>query len=268
MKIIQSKTETMKINFKLYLAAAIAFTAMAGCKKNTFSVTERTTPTGVAFVKVAYLSPYNISNSTQVYFNGERLTNSLVYATSFPGSGMNMTGSTATSDYLAINPGTNRVEFIIPLPGTANPLTRIYDANATFQQDQRQTIYVTDTAASTLSFVLSDETATPDSGIYKLRFVNAIPNVASADLYKGPTAATAVAVKSDIKYGTGTEFMTFTSGTDSFFVRPAGSAATTTPIVRRGFPLGSQRIYSLVARGYNGQTSTSRGINLSVIINQ
>ncbi len=181
---------------------------------------------------------------------------------------MNLTGSAATSDYLALSPGTHNVEFIIPLTGTANPITKIYQATANFEVSKKQTMYVTDTAATTLSFVLNDETATPDSVLYKLRFVNAIPNVLSADFYKGTNNSTAVLVQGDVKYGSGTDFALFRAGLDSFFVRPAGSASTTVPIIRRGFSLTAQRIYSMVARGYNGQTSVSRGINLSVIINQ
>lgn len=258
----------MRMILKKYMSAALAFLALGSCEKNTFGVTERNTPGNVAFVKVAYLSPFNISSNTQVYFNGERFTNNLVYATSFPGSGMNMTGSAATSDYLALTPGPHKVEFIIPVAGTVNPLTKIFETTQNFNGNEKQTLYVTDTAAATVAFTLSDEAATPDSGKYKLRFINAVPNLLSADLYKGANSAAAVLIQADVKYATGTPYFELPSGTDSFFVRPTGAPITTVPIVRRGFALGSQRVFSMVARGYNGQTSVSRGINLSVIINQ
>lgn len=258
-----------------YLGAALGLIAFASCEKNTFGATDRSTPTGVAFVKIAYFSAYTAPYNVQVSFNGERLTNVLSmsaspYATSFPGSGMNMTGSTATSDYLALTPGPNKTELISYLAGTGNPLFKVYETTKTFESDRRQTLYISDTAANTISWVMNDDTATPDSGKYKLRFVNAMANLPAADLYQGPNNGVATLLKSDVKFGSGTDFFEMpVVGTDSFFVRPTGAAASTAPIIRRGFPLGSQRVFTLVVRGYNGQASTAtRAPHLSVIVNQ
>jgi hypothetical protein len=259
----------------IYIKGLIAILLFTGCEKNTFTATQRTTPTDQAFVKVAFVSGYSTSTNSpaQVYFNGERLTSNITAPTAYPGGAINP-GTSATSDYLAVNPGQTKLEFIVPVTGTANPIRKLFEVTATFEQNRRQTLFVTDTATKVTSFLLYDDATAPDSAFYKLRIVNAMPNVTSIDVYKGANATVAALFKGDIKFASGTEFFDVALGSDSFFVRPTGAAPTTTPIARRGgFTLSSQRIYTMLARGYTGLPSTepstsARLPTLSLITNQ
>ena len=257
----------MKVLFKYTLAVGVILLTMYSCEKNTFAVSERTKPSGVALVKIGYFSATNVNTPVLGYINNVRVTNVLAQPISFPGGGLNMGGS-SNADYLQVSPGSNIFDFYVPVPGTAVPTSKYFSTTQTFDADKKYTLFITDTAANTTAFVVSDDAATPDSGFARIKFANAIPGSNSVDLYKGPTLGTSTLLKSDIKYKTATEYFDIPSGTDSFFVRLAGAPTTAAPIVRRGFPLANQRIYTMFGRGYIGQTSTTRGINLSVIVNQ
>ena len=252
---------------KYSFAISVILIALFSCKKNTFNVSQRSTPKGVALVKIGFFSGTNIANPVFGYFNGERVTNVLVQPIAFPGGGLNMNGS-LNADYLQVKPGSTLIDFYTPVPGTGVIASKYFSTTQTFEADKKYTLFITDTAANATAFVVNDDAPTPDSGFAKMQFANAIPGSISVDLYKGPTLATAVLLKSDIQYKKTTGFFDIPAGTDSFFVRTAGAPTTTLPIVRRGFPLGSQRIYTMFGRGYIGQTSGLRAINLSVIVNQ
>jgi uncharacterized protein DUF4397 len=257
----------MKILFKYTLVVGVVLLTLYSCEKNTFAVSERTTPTGVALVKIGYFSATNVNTQVLGYINNVRVTNVLAQPISFPGGGLNMGGS-SNADYLQVTPGSTVFDFYVPVAGTAVPTSKYFSTTQNLVADKKYTLFITDTAANTTAFVVSDDAATPDSGFARMKFANAIPGSNSVDLYKGPTLATSTLLKPDIKYKTATDYFDVPSGTDSFFVRLAGAPITTAPIVRRGFPLANQRIYTMFGRGYIGQTSTTRGINLSVIINQ
>jgi hypothetical protein len=257
----------MKILFKYTLVASVVLLTMYSCEKNTFAVSERTNPTGSALVKIGYFSATNLNTQVLGYINNVRVTNVLAQPISFPGGGLNMGGS-SNADYLTVSPGSNVFDFYVPVTGTAVPTSKYFSTTQSFEADKKYTLFITDTTTNTTAFVVSDDAATPDSGFARIKFANAIPGSNSVDLYKGPTLATSTLLKSDIKYKATTAYFDIPAGTDSFFVRLAGTPITTAPIVRRGFPLGNQRIYTMFGRGYIGQTSTTRGINLSVIVNQ
>ena len=96
-----------------------------------------------------------------------------------------------------------------------------------------------------------------------------MPNVPALDVYKGTNNTTATMFIPNIPYKGYSADFDIPLPTDSFFVRPAGSAINTPPIARRAFAanLTNKRIYSLVARGYNGGTG-NLAPHLSIVINQ
>jgi hypothetical protein len=97
-----------------------------------------------------------------------------------------------------------------------------------------------------------------------------MPNVQAIDLYRGANNGVATIIQSNVQYKGYSASFDVPLPSDSFFVRIAGMAATTPPIVRRAFAanLTNKRIYTLVARGYNGSTATTLAPQLSIVINQ
>ncbi len=253
----------------IFVISFITVGIIAGCKKNTYNVTDRTTNDGAAQVKLGYFAAYTVLPNTILYINDKPVSNTLVAPISFPGGGLNMNGS-LNGDYLLVSPGTAKIQGFTPVPGTGNIMTKLFEFTETFAANKSYTYFITDTAANTAGFSIEDTKTAPDSGYVRVKFVNAMPNVASIDLYRGSTNATATIFAPAVPYKGATATFDVALPTDSFFIRPAGALPTTTPIARRAWAanLTNKRIYTILARGYNGAVATNLLPNLSVIVNQ
>lgn len=260
----------MKSIIKISLSIFATFTILVSCKKNSFKVTERVPSEGSAQVKLAYFSAYAITPTAILYVNDKAVSNTLSAPISFPGGGLNMNGS-LNGDYLFVTPGATKIQGFRPVFGTGNIMSKLFEFSETFNANTFYTYFITDTATTTTGFAIEDKRSKPDSGFVRFKFVNAMPNVPAIDLYKGPNVTTAILFKGDIAYkGVSDNFDLSIPVSDSFFIRPAGALPTTAPIARRAFTasLFNQRVYTLLARGYNNTTVTTLLPNLSVIINQ
>ena len=259
------------MKYKMIITATfiLAVVLFMSCKKNSYFVTERISSDGSAQIKIGYFSAYTVLPSTILYINDKPVSNALVGPIGFPGGGFNTLGS-SNGDYLWVTPGSTKIQGFIPVPATGNLMTKLFEFTDNFEVNKFYTFYVTDTAANTKGFTVPDDRAAPDSGFARLKFVNAMPNVAAIDLYRGANNGVATIIQSNVQYKGYSASFDVPLPSDSFFVRIAGMAATTPPIVRRAFAanLTNKRIYTLVARGYNGSTATTLAPQLSIVINQ
>lgn len=250
----------------MFAASSLVFW---GCKKNSYNITERTSSDGSAQVKLGYFAAYTVLPNTILYINDKPVSNTLTAPIGFPGGGFN-TGGSSNGDYLWVTPGSTKVQGFTPIPGTGNQMTKLFEFTESFEANRFYTYYITDTAANTKGFSVPDDRSAPDSGFVRMKFVNAMPNVPAIDLYRGANNGVATIIASNIAFKGYSNSFDVPIPTDSFFIRPAGAAASTTPIQRRAFAanLTNRRIYTLVARGYNGSTATNLAPQLSVVINQ
>lgn len=259
------------MKYKLIITAIFITTALVfwGCKKNSYFLTERLSSEGSAQVKLGYFSAYTVLPNTILYINDKPVSNTLTAPVGFPGGGFN-TGGSSNGDYLWVTPGVTKIQGFTPVPATGNIMTKLFEFTETFDLNKFYTFYVTDTAANTKGFSVPDDRTAPDSGFARLKFVNAMPNVPALDLYKGANNTTATIRMSNVPYKGYSATFDVALPSDSFFIRPAGAAATTAPIARRAFAgnLTNRRIYTLVARGYSGSAATNLAPQLSVVINQ
>lgn len=257
----------MKFNIILP-STLLLLSALLGCEKNTYQVTERTSNDGSAQVKLGFFSAYTVNPNTILYVNDVPVSNTLAAPISFPGGGLNMNGL-SNGDYLFVKPGAVKIQGFRPVPATGNIMTKLFEFNQPFAANINYTFYITDTAANTTGFALEDTKVKPDSGFARFKFVNIMPNVTAVDLYKGANVATATLIQGNVNYKTASpSFDLPLPISDSFYIRPAGAATTTQPIARRFFPLSNQRIYTMLSRGYNGSTLATLAPNISVIVNQ
>ncbi|HEX6181469.1 MAG TPA: DUF4397 domain-containing protein [Chitinophagaceae bacterium] len=236
------------------------------CEKNSFHMREMTYPEGKALVKVGHFIAYNANSPIRVAINGATISNELLYPIPFPGGGLNTNGS-LNSDYLMVDPGSAKIELFVMNPGTPKPISKLFETSLNMDANKRYTLFLADTAANIAAWTVVDDTPAPDSGSARIKFVNAMPNVAAMDLYKGTNANVATLVVANIGYKGVSDYVNVPFGTDSFFVRKAGDPVSVAPIARRSFALSNQRIYTLFSRGYNGTTG-NRAPNLSAIVNQ
>ncbi len=259
------------MKYKILITATFITAALIfwGCKKNTYFVTNRTSSDGSAQVKIGYFAAYTVLPSTILYINDKAVSNTITAPFGFPGGGFN-TGGSSNGDYLWVTPGTTKIQGFTPVPATGNIMTKLFEFTSTFEANKFYTFYVTDTGANTKGFSITDNRTAPDSGFVSLKFINCMPNVASIDLYKGANNGVATLLAGNIAYQTASADFNIALPSDSFFIRTAGDPITTAPIARRAFAanLTNKRIYTLVARGYNGATATNLLPNLSVVINQ
>jgi hypothetical protein len=242
--------------------------ALLACEKNKFQITERNFPEGKAQVKIGFFQAWTIQPTTHLYINDARVSSTVTAPISFPGGGFNMGGS-SNGDYLQIDPGNIKIQGFSVFAGTPNTIAKLFENSQIYEGNKRYTLFVTDTAASTQTFAVEDDAVAPDSGFARVRFVNALPNLPAVDLYKGANATTATILIPNIAYKAATTWQDVQAPAgDSFFIRPAGAPITATPVARRSFTFGNRRIYTMLCRGYNGQTSTNLAPNISMIVNQ
>jgi hypothetical protein len=251
----------MKKNY-LYLFALLLI--LAACKKNTYNITDREGMEGKAMVKVGIFNMTASPSNLLIYVNGERLSSAILPPYPYPGSGLNTNGPTATSDYLALTPGTNKLQYFTTNPGTINTISEFFKGDFTVEANKKYTVYTTDTAANAIAITAPDDAVAPDSGFSRIRFINLMPNVAAVDFYKGTTL-----LKSGVKYKEYTDFFDIVYGSDSFSVRVAGAApgSALSALGYRVIAPSNRRIYSFLSRGYLGTTGT-RAPSVSAIINQ
>jgi hypothetical protein len=236
----------------------------AGCKKNSFFVTERENPQGKALVKMALFSTTLNTVNVLISVNDQRVSNPQPnFNGAYPGGGLNTSGN-ANSDFLAVDPGEAKFVLDIPNPGTSIPFAKYFEGTTTLEANKRYVFVVCDTGATTTSFRVNADGPKPDSGFSAMIYAHAIPNVPAVDVYKGANATTATILFTNVLYKGSTEYAVFPAVTDSIFIRPAGSPVSTTPIARRGFTFANQRLNVVISRGYNNSTGTNRAPNLSL----
>jgi hypothetical protein len=245
----------MKRIFSVTISAAVIL--LMGCDKNELPVPlEYSIP---AKLKVNYASAYAANPFVQLKINDQRVSESIKYAYPYPGGGLNTQGG-SQPDYLSVPTGSIKVSIAIPKVGTNTDSIELFSTNVTIPDNDTYTFHISDTLANTKTVLLKENTATPDSGMSRYRFVNLIPNLPAADLYFNN-----VKVASNIAYNTASDFFTVTYPTASAWaVRPAGAAPTTTAIASYNNTSPNQRVLTVYARGFVGATDVNRRPNVSL----
>ena len=256
------------MKLKYIISGLVALTFFSACDKNSLRTSNYLPASEQAQVKVNFFSMYRSLPAYQIKINDVRVSNSLSISpnpTPFPGGGLN-TGGGSTADYLSINPGVAKVAISLPKSGTSDDSLQLASASPTFEPGKKYSVYFADTATSMISLVVADTLTRPDSGYAKYKFVNLMPDVPALDLYIGT-----IKVASNIPY----------KGISPSFLVPTNSASTTWGIRTVGgttnlityasaSTINNQRVYTVIARGYNSVTSTAdiRSRKISLIFNE
>lgn len=249
----------------LYSSIIISGFAFSSCEKNGLNISSSDDATNQAQLKVVFFSSYRANPGYQVKINDVRVSNALTYATPFPGGGLN-TGGGSTSDYLAVTPGQAKVSISFVKTGTGQDSVAVTDTAVNLEIAKKYSLYFADTGSKIKKLLVMDTLSRPDSGFAKYKFVNLVPDLPAVDLYIGT-----VKVASNIPY----------LGISSSFVLPTNNSSTTWAIRTVGgttnlttyagtTSIGNQRIYTVVARGYNSISASSdpRRKLISLIYNQ
>jgi len=196
----------MLIKYKFpVLAAIVAVTLLAACEKNTLRTSETFLAEDKAYTKFYFLSPGTPAvmikvNDTKI--NGSNTSGS---AGVFP-------SNVLFPDYAATMPG-GSVKMSLANTGTSNDSVVIFTGSLPTVAKKFYSVTLADTGVDRTLFTVEDTPeALPDSGFYKIRFINALgksPNIsiiridsASATSVSRDTIIRNVAFKSASAYVT------------------------------------------------------------------
>lgn len=255
-------------NFKsLYIIFSTAL-VIAGCSKNEIKLNDVEIVKDEALFKIGYFSPTALNPGVQLNINDHRVSYLLTNATPFPGGGYN-TGGSSNSDYLVVTPGQTKISISIPQKGTSTDSVVVLNTTVTLDGKKKYSMFTSDSVPNLSAFMVEDVFVTPDSGFAKVRFTNLMPNVPAVDFYQN-----GVLVKASVALKTCTDFQDISIANNpcNFQIRAAGALPTSVALAvyptTATFTLTNTRIYTIIARGYNGLTDANRKPNVSLILNR
>ena len=254
----------MKSNHILFASVIIAG-MLAGCKKHELEPLPFQYGTDAPNLKVVHASAFTTNTAVQLKLNDVRISNNMTYSTPFPGGGQN-TGGSNFPYWVQGVAGSNKISLSIPKAGTATDSVVVSNNTVTLEKGKSYTAYITDTGANNQLILVTENLALPAQGTSRYRFINLIPNLASADLYYGPTL-----VASNVAYKSLSPEFTLTTGQAlAFAVRTAGSGASGTVLATyTPAAVPNQRILTVYSRGYlNTGTTGNRLPAVSLLYNQ
>ncbi len=231
---------------------------LAGCDKeeinySDFEYVDQTK----ALLKVNYNVAYYNNPFVQLKINGTRVSGTNIQTRyPFPGGGFNTLGG-STGDYLPVDPGNTEISVSIPKRGTNIDSVLVYKHTMQTVAGKNYSLHVADTLARK-GLAVEENTALPDSGFVRYRFVNLMPNVASMDLYIGT-----VKVASNIAFMASSDSFLLpisqTTVSTTWSIRPAGALPTSTAIAtyNSASTILNRRVYTAFATGYNGYNTAT-----------
>jgi hypothetical protein len=246
------------------LSICVLLTALIGCTKNVIEYGQAgKIPADQTRLKINYVSMY--ANNRSVYFkiNDKRVSYVLTARTPFPGGGYN-TGGSSGPDFLAVEPGTVKLSVILPRKiDNGTDSVELYSTTLQIAAGKSYVAHITDTAATTQTFLTEENLARPDTSSARYRFVNLMPNVPAIDLYHGISATDHTKdtlIAANVSYlNISNEIKLKSIQSRTWKIRAAGSALTTATILASYTSASTflnQRAYTIFASGYRGKTTT------------
>lgn len=244
---------TKKIFSRISIMSFLAGVLFIGCEKNkdnVFSEYDLVDQTTNAFIKVNYNVAFYNNPGVQLKLNGTRVSGLLNTRYPFPGGGFNTLGG-STGDYFPVKPGNTEVSLTIPKKGTLLDSVEVYKTTVSLAASKRYSLHVADSLVRK-SLLVDEDVSLPDSGFFRMRFVNLMANVPSIDLYNG-----SVLVAAGVPFMGISNAFTLPNATPTsnvWNIRIGGSAATSAVIATytSSSTILQRRVYTAFANGYNG----------------
>lgn len=242
----------MKIFLKISMSL-LAVVLFIGCEKNkdnVFSEYDLVDQSTNAFIKVNYNVAFFKNPGVQLKINGTRVSGLLNTRYPFPGGGFNTLGG-STGDYFPVAPGNAEISLSIPKRGTLLDSVEIYKTTVQLAVSKRYSLHVADSLVRK-SLLVDEDVSLPDSGFFRMRFVNLMANVPSIDLYNG-----SVLVAAGVPFMGISDSFTLPSGlptSNVWNIRAGGSLPTSTVIATytSASTILQRRVYTAFANGYTG----------------
>ena len=211
------------------------------------AVTSGTTTTGTGF---SITMDGNKINGAQNTTNAN--TNALIWGGLFP----------ATTAYTFLPPGAHTFKFImnrIPTNGTFTPIAgdEVFTTTVSLTAGKRYSMFIADPWGPPAPLMVEDNFAEPVRNAYGVRFINASGDPATR--FDVVSARYGAKLFSNIGYKEMTGYIYLnTTATDTIYLKTAGTNTNISQI--NGFLPGSQKVYTLYARGKTGVTGRTPSI--------
>lgn len=228
----------------------LSIAALTACKKNTFriSAVEREPVSDKSFLRIGYFSSTVRNPAVQVKVNGVRMSGTFAFPTTFPGT---------SSDYLPLPPGKADVSLTVPKVGTSEDSVPILSFSNSLEVNQKYTLFTVDTLPA-ISTILVKDDGKPSLTNAQVKFINLVPNAAAVDVYHR-----GVVVFSNVAFKSVTPYKELPAGSDSFYVRLAG---TQTLVDAKVVATTTRRVYTVFCRGYRSATPAARAATVSSMV--
>lgn len=165
----------MKTTYK-WLTIAVFALAIVSCEKSELRVTQYDLPADKAYVRFVFLSP----NTPSVMI---KVNDVKVNGANTSGSSGLFPSITTAADYSAITP-TGTLKLSLANTGTANDSVVIFTNPLGLSANKFYTVTLADTASSRTVFSLEDDVALTDSGFFRIRMINAMPQSPAINLIR------------------------------------------------------------------------------------
>jgi hypothetical protein len=192
-----------KLNIKVGLAILSAILVFISCDKNELRLTEYDLPADKAYVRFVFLSPNTpavVIKVNEVKVNG---TNTSGSAGLFP-------SITTAADYSATIPNGN-LKLSLVNSGTANDSVILFTTPLALTANKFYTVTLADTGSTRTVFALEDQVELTDSGFFRIRMINAMPQSPAVNLIRidstNPTTVIRDTIARNVAYKNGSGFI-------------------------------------------------------------
>lgn len=252
---------------------------LGACEKNELSLLEYSLPGDKAYIRFAFYSPG--TPSTVVKVNDVKISGSTT-----SGNGGIFPSVANSPDYAAVPPN-GTLKLVLVNTGTANDSVVIFNGAFAVNAKSFYAVTLADTANDRTVFSILDNLgAIPDSGVFRLRVINAMPKSPPINVIRvdstSPTVVLRDTIARNIAYKSATDFITTEIGpklvTGSSTIRYGLlrfriTAVGTGQLLGQSVPPAaaalSQRSVTIYAFGYaNGTLTYAPGLSSTYIYNQ
>ena len=210
------------------------------------AVTSGTTTTGTGF---RITMDGNKVNGAQ---NNNANTNTLIWGGVYP----------ATTAYAFLPPGARNFKFIMNRITSGNyaPIAgdEVFTTTLNLVAGKRYSMFIADPYGPPAPLVVEDNFVEPGRNGFGIRFINLVGDPAAR--YDVTSTKMGIKLFSNIGYKEMTTYAYYpTTSSDTIYLRTAGTSTVISQI--NGFTPGSQRVYTLYARGKTGVTGRTPSIS-------
>ena len=258
---------------KKYIFPIILITCATGliwsCTKKIDLVAPTSTIDGLAYVKVAQMSPnfravVNGRDSFNVYFNEAKVNGAfLTYGSFFP---------TTTSLYAAVRTGSQVVRMTVNGVNTPDSFNLV-GFTKNLKAGTYYSFILTDSLFSldpSKQMFIEDNFIRTDTTHYTIRLVHAIPNDSTGKNIDVYSTRLNTNIFTNVAPGSATQFITnpYTIIADTFIVRRTGNPFELCRLSTVALPIGRERAYTLIYRGNRGSATGTKPRSLVYYANQ